>query len=79
MKAARKITVEVPAELSNKAQHASGSGITQTVRTGLERIAASRRMPGSLNSGGRPVSYGRRVILKLTDDRGRYQHVDRFP
>jgi hypothetical protein len=42
MKAARKITVEVPAELLKKAQDASGSGITQTVRTGLELIAASR-------------------------------------
>ena len=42
MKAARKITVEVPAELLKKAQDASGSGITQTVRTGLQLIAASR-------------------------------------
>jgi hypothetical protein len=41
-KAARKITVEVPAELLAKAQGASGSGITQTVRTGLELLAASR-------------------------------------
>jgi hypothetical protein len=42
MEAARKITVEVPADLLRKAQEASGSGITQTVRTGLELIAASR-------------------------------------
>jgi len=41
MKALRKITVEVPAELLDKAQLASGSGITQTVRTGLELVAAS--------------------------------------
>jgi hypothetical protein len=38
---ARKITVEVPAELLKKAQAASGAGITQTVRTGLQLIAAS--------------------------------------
>jgi hypothetical protein len=38
---ARKITVEVPPELLEKAQRASGSGITQTVRTGLELVAAS--------------------------------------
>lgn len=38
----RKITVEVPAELLEKAQRASGAGITQTVRAGLQLIAASR-------------------------------------
>jgi hypothetical protein len=41
MEAARKITVEVPPELLAKAQRASGSGITQTVRTGLKLVAAS--------------------------------------
>lgn len=41
MEPARKITVEVPPELLKKAQKASGSGITQTVRTGLELVAAS--------------------------------------
>jgi hypothetical protein len=38
----RKITVEVPPELLEKAQRASGSGITQTVRTGLQLVAASQ-------------------------------------
>ena len=42
METARKITVEVPPELLNKAQKATGSGITQTVRTGLELVAASQ-------------------------------------
>jgi hypothetical protein len=37
----RKITIEVPPELLEKAQRASGSGITQTVRTGLQLVAAS--------------------------------------
>lgn len=41
METARKITVEVPPELLKKAQKASGAGITQTVRTGLELVAAS--------------------------------------
>lgn len=41
METARKITVEVPPELLKKAQRASRSGITQTVRTGLELVAAS--------------------------------------
>ena len=41
MQTSRKITVEVPPELLEKAQRASGSGITQTVRTGLQLVAAS--------------------------------------
>jgi len=39
--AARKITIEIPEELLEKAQQATGSGITQTVRTGLQLVAAS--------------------------------------
>ena len=42
METARKITVQVPLELLEKAQQASGTGITQTVRTGLQLVAASR-------------------------------------
>lgn len=42
MATARKITVEVPPELLEKAQQASGAGITETVRTGLQLVAASR-------------------------------------
>ena len=42
MPAARKITVEIPAELLEKAQTASGTGITQTVRAGLQLLAASQ-------------------------------------
>lgn len=42
MKTARKITIEVPRELLEKAQHASGTGVTQTVRAGLQLVAASR-------------------------------------
>jgi hypothetical protein len=41
METARKITVEVPPELLKLAQRASGTGITQTVRTGLQLVAAS--------------------------------------
>jgi predicted nucleic acid-binding protein len=39
METARKITVDVPPDLLEKAQRATGSGITQTVRTGLELVA----------------------------------------
>jgi len=42
MDTARKITVEVPLALLEKAQQASGTGVTQTVRTGLQLVAASR-------------------------------------
>ena len=41
MAVTRRITVEVPEELLAKAQKASGAGITQTVRTGLQLVAAS--------------------------------------
>ena len=56
METARKITVEVPPELLERAQRASGSGITQTVRTGLQLVAASqayarlRRLRGKQNT-----------------------------
>jgi hypothetical protein len=42
MERTRKITIEVPPDLLEKAQQASGAGITQTVRAGLQLIAASR-------------------------------------
>ena len=42
MNTARKITVEVPEKLLERAQEASGEGITQTVRTGLQLVAGSR-------------------------------------
>ena len=37
---ARTITVEIPADLLEKAQRASGGSITQTVREGLQLVAA---------------------------------------
>ena len=42
MERARKITVEIPPELLEKAQEVSGKGITQTVRAGLQLVAASQ-------------------------------------
>jgi hypothetical protein len=42
MASSRKITVELPAELLRKAQQASGEGITQTIRAGLQLVAASQ-------------------------------------
>ncbi len=42
MRIARKITVEIPPELLDRAQKATGSGITQTVRAGLQLVAASQ-------------------------------------
>ncbi|HEY6341330.1 MAG TPA: hypothetical protein VIY49_07550 [Bryobacteraceae bacterium] len=42
MEGLRKITIEVPSNLLAKAQATTGSGVTQTVRSGLELLAASR-------------------------------------
>lgn len=39
---ARKITIEVPEDLLEKAQQATGTGVTQTVRAGLQLLAASQ-------------------------------------
>ena len=38
----RKITVEVPEDLLERARKSSGEGITGTVRRGLELVAAGR-------------------------------------
>jgi hypothetical protein len=63
----RKITVEIPPELLEKAQRASGAGVTQTVRTGLELLAASdtyarlRRFRGKVRFS--------RTLAQLKDDR----------
>lgn len=67
MQAARKITVEVPAELLEKAQEATGSGITQTIRTGLQLVAASNAYAGLRQMRGR-VRF-RRSLAKLKADR----------
>ena len=40
MATARKVTVHLPGELLDKAQRASGQGITETVRQGLRLVAA---------------------------------------
>jgi hypothetical protein len=67
METARKITIEVPPELLAKAQRATGSGITQTVRTGLQLVAASqayarlRQMRGKVRF--------TRTLAELKDDR----------
>jgi hypothetical protein len=67
MPTARKITVELPDELLKKAQRASGTGVTQTVRSGLELLAASdtyvrlRRFRGKVRFS--------RTLAQLKDDR----------
>jgi len=40
MASARKITVHVPADLLEKAQKSTGQGITETIRRGLQLVAA---------------------------------------
>lgn len=53
----RKLTVEVPADLLQRATTASGEGVTPTVRRGLELVAAGgaygrlRRFRGKVKSG----------------------------
>lgn len=67
MESARKITVEVPAELLEKAQRASGAGITKTVRAGLQLIAASQAYADLRNYRGK-VRFSR-TLAELKADR----------
>lgn len=41
METARRITVTIPSGLLEKARRATGAGIAQTVRTGLQLVAES--------------------------------------
>jgi len=40
MKAARKVTVELPERLLREAQESTGEGVTATIRRGLELVAS---------------------------------------
>jgi hypothetical protein len=63
----RKITVEVPAMLLEKAQRASGTGVTQTVRSGLELLAASQAYERMRSFRGK-IRFSR-TAAQLKDDR----------
>jgi hypothetical protein len=67
MQTARKITVEIPEDLLEKAQQASGTGVTQTVRTGLELLAASHAYARLRQFRGK-VRFSR-MLAQLKDDR----------
>jgi hypothetical protein len=67
MQTARKITVQIPRALLDKAQKASGTGITQTVRTGLQLVAASRTYARLRQFRGK-VHFGR-TLAELKADR----------
>jgi len=67
MEIARKITVEVIQELLDKVQQASGAGITDTVRAGLQFVAASRTYTGPRHLRGK-VRFSR-TLAELTADR----------
>jgi hypothetical protein len=67
MQTARKITVEIPEDLLEKAQQASGTGVTQTVRSGLELLAASHTYARLRQFRGK-VRFSR-TLAQLKDDR----------
>ena len=63
----RKITVEVPEELLEKAQRATKAGITETVREGLKILAASEAYERALKLQGK---YKFSITLdQMKDDR----------
>jgi hypothetical protein len=53
MKPARKITVHVQSDLLDKAQKAAKAGVSETVRKGLELLAASEAYDGLLKMRGK--------------------------
>lgn len=65
--AVKKVTIEIPEELLHKAQQATGSGITQTVRTGLQLVAASQAYADLRQLRGK-VRFSR-TVEELRDDR----------
>lgn len=65
--AVKKITIEVPEELLEKAQEATGAGITQTIRTGLQLVAASRAYAQLREARGQ-FRFSR-TLAELKDDR----------
>lgn len=67
METARKITVEVPSDLLERAQKASGGGITETVRAGLRLLAASQAYARLLEFRGK-VRFSR-TLAELKADR----------
>jgi hypothetical protein len=62
----RKITIEVPVDILDKAQQATGSGVTQTVRTGLQLVAASQAYAQLRNLRGK-VRFSRTLAELKTD------------
>ena len=53
MKSERKITVHVRSDLLDKAQKAARAGVSETVRKGLELLAASEAYDGLLKMRGK--------------------------
>jgi hypothetical protein len=65
--AVKKVTIELPEELIEQAQQATGSGITQTIRTGLQLVAASQAYSQLRQSRGK-VRFSR-TVAELKADR----------
>ena len=53
MAAIQKITVEVSSDLLQQARVATGAGVTETVREGLQALVSQRAQLGLLKLGGR--------------------------
>jgi len=67
MAATQKITVELPVELLERARAATGAGVTETVREGLQLVSARHAQRELLKLGGR-VKFSK-TWQQLKDDR----------
>jgi hypothetical protein len=66
MSATRKITVEIPTDLLKRAQTSSKTGVTQTVRAGLQLLAAAEAFTGLRKMRGK-VKFSRSVAELKAD------------
>ena len=66
--ASRKITVRIPDDLLERAQRASGRGLTATVRDGLRLVAAAEAYKGLRRLRGK-VKFSL-DLTRLREDRG---------
>ena len=55
MASPKKVTIELPADLLERAQKSTGKGITATIRAGLSLVAARRAYEGLRKRRGRVV------------------------
>ena len=81
MSGARKVKVQLPADLLDRAQRSSGKNLTATICQGLRLVAAGSRVRGiaAARRKGSLLDRPAKSPRRPTNDRARLQLVDRLP